>query len=59
MIAVKSPRSGSTPDAIAKAIANGSATMPTIIPAVRSFRNVFDEYFFNVLRISGLNIVET
>jgi hypothetical protein len=36
MTAVKIPASGFTPDAIAKAIASGSATMPTVRPAIRS-----------------------
>ena len=36
MTAVKMPASGLTPDAIAKAIANGNATMPTVNPAMRS-----------------------
>ena len=40
-IAVNRPRSGPTPLAIAKAIANGSATIPTIIPAIKSLKNVF------------------
>jgi len=34
MIAVYSPCSGLTPDAMANAIASGSATTPTITPAV-------------------------
>ena len=34
MIAVIIPFSGAAPDAIAKAIASGKATMPTIIPAI-------------------------
>jgi len=38
-IAVNSPRSGPTPLAIAKAMASGSATIPTMIPAIRSARN--------------------
>ena len=36
MMAVKMPISGFSPDAIASAIASGSATMPTVIPAGRS-----------------------
>ncbi len=39
MIAVKSPFSGETPEAIAKAIAKGNATIPTIIPAIISLKN--------------------
>ena len=35
-IAVKMPASGFRPEAIAKAIANGSATTPTVMPAIRS-----------------------
>jgi len=38
-IAVKRPRSGVTPLAIAKAIASGSATIPTITPATASAKN--------------------
>ena len=38
-IAVKSPRSGVTPLAMANAMASGSATMPTMTPAVRSRAN--------------------
>jgi hypothetical protein len=36
MMAVHRPRSGVTPLAMAKAMASGSATMPTMTPAVRS-----------------------
>ena len=36
MMAVKSPFSGDTPEAIPKAMAKGSATIPTMIPAMRS-----------------------
>ncbi len=36
MIAVIKPLSGVTPEAIAKAIASGNATIPTIIPADKS-----------------------
>src|SRR6266516_2093472 len=39
MMAVNSPRSGLTPLAIAKAMASGSATIPTMMPALRSARN--------------------
>ena len=37
--AVTRPFSGDTPEAIAKAIASGIATMPTTTPAWRSARN--------------------
>ena len=40
MIAVKSPDSGLRPLAIAKAMASGSATTPTVSPAPRSSRKV-------------------
>ena len=36
MIAVNRPCSGLTPEAIANAIASGSATTPTVTPAPRS-----------------------
>ena len=36
MIAVKMPASGFTPEAIANAIASGSATIPTVMPASTS-----------------------
>jgi hypothetical protein len=39
-IAQYKPAWGGTPDAIAKAIARGSATRPTVIPATRSATNV-------------------
>lgn len=39
MMAVYSPRSGVRPLAIANAMASGSATMPTMTPAVRSRAN--------------------
>jgi len=38
MIAVKIPASGRRPEAIAKAMAKGSATMPTVRPALQSRR---------------------
>jgi len=38
MIAVQMPASGFRPDAIAKAIASGNATMPTVAPAPRSLK---------------------
>ena len=40
-MAVMMPFSGETPEAIPKAMANGSATIPTIIPAIRSDVKVF------------------
>lgn len=46
MMAVISPLSGETPEAIAKAIASGSATIPTIIPAEISFDICFLEIPF-------------
>ena len=39
MTAVKIPASGLTPDAMAKAMASGSATTPTVSPAARSAKN--------------------
>ena len=38
IIAVIKPFSGETPEAMAKAMANGSATIPTIKPEVISFK---------------------
>ena len=38
-IAVYSPRSGETPEAIAMAIDSGSATIATVSPAMASARN--------------------
>ena len=43
MTAVKIPASGLTPEAMAKAMANGSVTMPTVRPAVRSAKNCLVE----------------
>jgi hypothetical protein len=40
MMAVIKPFSGETPEAMAKAIARGNATIPTIIPETISFDNV-------------------
>ena len=40
-MAVMIPFSGDTPLAIPKAMAKGSATIPTMIPAMRSVMNVF------------------
>ena len=40
IIAVIIPFSGDTPEAIPKAMASGSATMPTMTPAIRSAINV-------------------
>ncbi len=39
-MAVIRPFSGLTPDAIPKAIASGNATIPTITPAIKSFKNI-------------------
>ena len=44
-MAVYNPYCGGTPDEMANAIANGSATRPTVIPAVRSAANNFTEYW--------------
>jgi hypothetical protein len=41
MTAVINPFSGETPDAIAKAIARGRATIPTITPEIASETNSF------------------
>ena len=38
MIAVQMPASGLSPEAMANAIASGSATMPTVAPAPMSLR---------------------
>ena len=38
MIAVQMPASGLSPEAMAKAMASGRATMPTVAPAPRSLR---------------------
>ena len=54
-IAVIIPFSGVTPDAIPNAIANGRATIPTIIPANKSVVNCFLLYVFNVENSFGLN----
>ena len=40
MMAVMIPFSGVTPLAIPNAMARGSATIPTIMPAMRSFMNI-------------------
>ena len=39
-MAVTMPFSGDTPEAMPNAIASGSATMPTMMPAIRSEANV-------------------
>jgi hypothetical protein len=39
MIAVMIPFSGDTPEAIPNAMASGRATIPTMIPAIRSAMN--------------------
>lgn len=38
MIAVNKPDSGGTPEAMAKAMASGKATIPTVTPAPQSFK---------------------
>ena len=54
-IAVQSPRSGDTPLAIAKAMANGSATIPTMTPALASLRNCARSYVRRVETSLGTN----
>jgi hypothetical protein len=56
MIAVKSPRSGLTPLAIANAMASGSATIPTMIPALRSARNCSRVYPASVVTSFGTRL---
>ena len=51
MMAVKIPACGLTPDAIANAIASGSATTPTVMPAARSRAEV-------LARVARLQAVE-
>ena len=54
MMAVIMPLSGDTPEATAKAMAKGNATMPTITPENRSFVNCFLVYpFFSTLKNLG------
>jgi hypothetical protein len=55
MMAVYRPRSGVRPLAIAKAIARGRATTPTITPAVRSDVNCERLYDFSVVIDFGTN----
>ncbi len=43
MIAVIKPIVGLTPEAMPKAMANGNATIPTTMPAIRSALNFVDE----------------
>jgi hypothetical protein len=43
MMAVKSPDCGGRPEAMAKVIARGRATKPTVTPAERSARKVLRE----------------
>ena len=52
-MAVHRPRSGVTPLAMAKAIASGSATMPTITPAIASLVNCARSYDRNVEKSLG------
>lgn len=54
--AVINPFSGETPEAIPNAIAKGSATMPTKIPAVMSLRNWSFEIEGSRTNNFGLNI---
>ena len=42
-MAVNRPRSGGTPEPMANAIASGSATTPTTMPATRSLPNFCQE----------------
>ncbi len=53
--AVKIPASGFTPDAIAKAIANGRATIPTVMPAIKSAKKFCAEYPFSASTNFGRN----
>ncbi len=46
MMAVYNPRAGSSPEAIANAIAKGSAITPTVRPATASFLNALKVYPF-------------
>src|SRR6266566_4321183 len=55
-IAVNRPRSGPTPLAIANAIASGSATIPTITPAVRSVTNCPRVYPLSVVKSFGTSV---
>lgn len=57
MIAVYNPFSGETPEAMAKAIANGRATIPTIIPAIKSLIKSSLLYPLSVEKSFGLNIM--
>jgi hypothetical protein len=51
--AVYKPRSGVSPLAMAKAIASGRATIPTMAPAVRSARNWARVYVLSVVTSLG------
>ena len=55
MTAVKIPACGGTPDAMAKAIASGTATTPTVAPAIRSALKSWPEYFWIVSNSFGGN----
>jgi hypothetical protein len=55
MLAVYRPRSGGTPLEMAKAMASGRATMPTIAPAAASAANWRRLYPFRVVRSLGTN----
>ena len=55
IMAVMIPFSGVTPDAIPKAMASGSATIPTMIPAMRSAMKVLLLYPFRQENNFGWN----
>ena len=56
-MAVQSPRPGATPLAIANAIASGSATMPTMTPAMASLANCARSYVLRVVTSLGTSRV--
>ena len=56
IMAVNNPFSGDKPEAMAKAIARGIATIPTITPAMESEKNCFLVYPFKVVNNFGYNI---
>ena len=58
-MAVNNPRSGGTPLAIAKAIANGKATTPTVTPASKSATKVDELYDPRTENNFGFNIAIT
>ena len=55
MTAVKIPAWGGAPEAMAKAIASGNATMPTVMPAIRSDLKAWPEYVLSVSSNFGRN----